>query len=194
MKLLMTAAFLAGAATANAATLYTLTGPTAEIGTPGSLGASFAAAAGAGVANFTIDGYRTLDGSGSSLSDTFTLSVNGIAVYSARFGLGGIGPDVSILFAPSGATESAVNNGFNLGGTATVSVPVMLLAGTNTLTFAYAGVDQSLGDEAWGLSNVRVTGNAAVGGVPEPATWALLVGGFGLVGAAARRRNAVVTA
>ncbi|MCG2840018.1 PEPxxWA-CTERM sorting domain-containing protein [Sandaracinobacter sp. RS1-74] len=30
-----------------------------------------------------------------------------------------------------------------------------------------------------------------VGGVPEPATWAMLIAGFGLVGAAARRRRAL---
>jgi PEP-CTERM motif len=32
---------------------------------------------------------------------------------------------------------------------------------------------------------------AVTGGVPEPASWAMLIAGFGLVGAVARRRNAI---
>jgi len=37
--------------------------------------------------------------------------------------------------------------------------------------------------------------NFAAAAVPEPAAWAKMIGGFGLVGAAARRRrNGVVTA
>jgi len=31
--------------------------------------------------------------------------------------------------------------------------------------------------------------NLAAGAVPEPATWAMMIGGFGLIGAASRRRN-----
>lgn len=47
------------------------------------------------------------------------------------------------------------------------------------LTFLY--VDN---DGRWLLDNVRV-----VAAVPEPATWAMLILGFGLAGAAARRRR-----
>lgn len=37
--------------------------------------------------------------------------------------------------------------------------------------------------------NFRVTGTTAVAGVPEPATWAMLIMGFGAVGGALRRRS-----
>jgi hypothetical protein len=36
--------------------------------------------------------------------------------------------------------------------------------------------------------------NATVASVPEPASWAMMIGGFGLVGAAARRRRAAAAA
>ena len=38
--------------------------------------------------------------------------------------------------------------------------------------------------------NFRVTGTTAVSPVPEPATWAMLIGGFALTGGAMRRRRA----
>lgn len=42
--------------------------------------------------------------------------------------------------------------------------------------------------------NFRVIGATAVAGVPEPAAWAMMLGGFGLLGGALRRRAAPVTA
>ncbi|MBC7522408.1 MAG: PEPxxWA-CTERM sorting domain-containing protein, partial [Sandarakinorhabdus sp.] len=41
-----------------------------------------------------------------------------------------------------------------------------------------------------GLSNISFEGAR----VPEPATWGLLIVGFGMVGVAARRRKAAVAA
>ena len=37
--------------------------------------------------------------------------------------------------------------------------------------------------------NFRVTGNTPMAAVPEPATWAMMLGGFGLAGGALRRRK-----
>lgn len=43
------------------------------------------------------------------------------------------------------------------------------------------------------LFDVRAIGGGA-GAVPEPAAWALMISGFGMVGAASRRRRTIVTA
>ena len=68
----------------------------------------------------------------------------------------------------------------------TVNAPT---AGMYNFTLAY-------GEVAGGPAVLKFTVNGApVGGVPEPATWALLLTGFGMVGYAMRKRqSAVVTA
>jgi hypothetical protein len=66
---------------------------------------------------------------------------------------------------------------------------------TLTIGFRAAGAGWQGGDdESWGLDNFRVTAtNATTGGVPEPATWAMMLVGFGAVGGALRsRRKATV--
>lgn len=63
-------------------------------------------------------------------------------------------------------------------------------AGTNGLFSIYA----TAGEKFTGLTfsstgNSFEIDNLAVGGVPEPAAWALMIGGFGMVGFKARRRR-----
>lgn len=58
----------------------------------------------------------------------------------------------------------------------------------------FAGGQAYLTDSVTGLIPDRdlifeVSGSTAVPGIPEPASWALLIAGFGLVGAAMRRRS-----
>ena len=53
--------------------------------------------------------------------------------------------------------------------------------------------DTRLGDaDVAGLSRTGCTGQVS-GTVPEPASWAMMVAGFGLVGAALRRRQVAVS-
>ena len=69
------------------------------------------------------------------------------------------------------------------GGGGTNWMPQSINFGVNassTLTFAAIGTSDSLGGY---LDNIGLTG------VPEPATWAMMLGGFMAVGAAARRRS-----
>lgn len=66
-------------------------------------------------------------------------------------------------------------------------VPVTATDASTTLSFFFAG-----GRSAAGLDDVSFTSPSTTSDVPEPASWALMVGGFGLVGAAMRRRRMVV--
>ena len=64
------------------------------------------------------------------------------------------------------------------------------------LLFRAAGAGwQGGSDEGYGIDNVVLTYDGIVappGGVPEPASWALMIAGFGLSGSALRRRRQVV--
>jgi hypothetical protein len=73
--------------------------------------------------------------------------------------------------------------------------PVLTPGGFNA--FAFRGIAYDDDTLIYGLrfegSYILATGTAdgvpPTGGVPEPATWAMLITGFGLVGYAARRRR-----
>ena len=192
---LIAAGLLAAAApAAQAATRYNDPTTGAPNASPGELTITFDGGAGAATATFDILGYLTLDGDYDygPYDDTFTLKVNGTDIYSALCPLGGLGV-TTVTLAPAGATQAVTNNGLNLGGVARISVPITLVEGANSLKFTYAGIAQGTGDEAWALSNLTVTGNApaptGVGGVPEPATWAMMTLGFLGAGATLRRRR-----
>jgi hypothetical protein len=82
------------------------------------------------------------------------------------------------------------------------------MASAGALTFAHTASSltigirasgagwQGLGDEGWGIDKVQLTYDGVrappTGGIPEPATWALMIGGFGMAGATLRRRRSVL--
>ncbi len=67
----------------------------------------------------------------------------------------------------------------------------LFVAGINHLDFTLIN---SGGPEAFQVAGLTVTAAPLSGTVPEPASWALMVAGFGLVGAAARRRKTTTVA
>ncbi|WP_010219096.1 PEPxxWA-CTERM sorting domain-containing protein [Sphingomonas sp. PAMC 26621] len=90
--------------------------------------------------------------------------------------------------------------GFNLVNNR-LFLPVAYVSGAainSTATWQYltlSGMGLSVGSYVYTIGTERVTLNIGqpVAAVPEPATWALMLLGFGLIGGAARRRSAVRT-
>ncbi|KQS04035.1 hypothetical protein ASG11_07050 [Sphingomonas sp. Leaf357] len=54
-------------------------------------------------------------------------------------------------------------------------------------------VDGELPDSIWNNGTVTFTYSPAASAVPEPATWAMMIGGFGMVGGALRSRRRKTT-
>lgn len=187
---IIAAALVATTATsASAAILFTQASPTGALTSPNSVDFVFAdGGATQTLVSFTLNGYASLDGADNGYTDVFTLSLNGVDILSGSWDMGGGGNNV-VYFAPVGSSISVSSFGSWAGGAGLFSVPLALVAGANTLTLSYSGNYQGLGDEGWGVSGLKVSG-----AVPEPAAWATLIVGFGLVGATARRRRVRVLA
>jgi len=128
----------------------------------------------------TTDAADTLPNGNYTFSTTFDLtgySLNGASI-SGDFAA----DDSATIFLNGVQIGSGGGFSFITGFGATTG----FVAGVNMLTF----VVLNSGGGPTGL-NVDVSGVAFV---PEPATWGLMIAGFGMVGYAARRRRAAVTA
>ena len=100
--------------------------------------------------------------------------------------VGGGAQDVSYNFGgQTGSTDLTFANNFSLARTFTGSF--VASATTSTVTFTNSSFADGT-DVA--LDNVIVS----VAGVPEAETWAMLIAGFGAIGAAQRRRRSVTIA
>jgi len=93
----------------------------------------------------------------------------------------------------SSATGDAFGLNYYLRG---INLPVNYVSGTElagTATFlnqTFSGLGLTAGQFVYRSSNDALTINVGtLAAVPEPSTWAMMVGGFGLLGAAMRRRK-----
>lgn len=114
---------------------------------------------------FSLAGYDSMNAtlSGQALFDNFgEIFLNGNQVGGTITGFGSLAP-------------FGTNSNF-------------FLAGLNTLSFV---LHNEGGPEAFQVAGLTVTAAPLVGGVPEPASWALMVMGFGLVGSSLRKRSQV---
>jgi hypothetical protein len=177
----------AGFATPSLAATVNLDG-VANASLDGSNAASVALGAGTYKLTFTQDAFTAFsrfsgqsgcDGSGGNCSQGFENSARYIIggttyLFGDGAGSGGIGPVSGGAYYDT-AAHSFANSG-------KYSALFTLAAPSNVKFFIY---DDYLGDNRGGIS-------LSVAGVPEPATWGLMILGFGAVGFAARRRKSSV--
>jgi hypothetical protein len=108
-----------------------------------------------------------------------------------------------------GGTQVALGDFFDSSGGFYSQDRIVDMSTASSLTFAHTGSSFVLGisaggggwqggdDESWGIDNLSITTSRSdTRGVPEPATWAMMMLGFGGLGAAlrSRRRNALLAA
>jgi hypothetical protein len=127
-----------------------------------------------------------------------SLSANGspgsnVTIYRLSFSLAGLDPTTASISGSGGSDNAGriflngVDTGIDINGFSAL-VPFVLnsgfVAGINTLDFQ---VSDFGAPTAFRVDDLTGTARL-VSGIPEPAAWAMLIAGFGLVGAASRRR------
>ena len=100
----------------------------------------------------------------------------------------------ALAFAPlftNGTSTGAALDGNLAINQRQLGATIAGLSLTTNQTFAFRWVDQdSTGtDQGLAIDNLTITSATATAAVPEPATWAMMIAGFALVGGALRRRT-----
>ncbi|WP_231639301.1 PEPxxWA-CTERM sorting domain-containing protein [Sphingomonas profundi] len=114
-----------------------------------------------------------------------------------RFDLVIGGEDFSDRFIPrlvgrsTDGTVDIVSGGADQGGGARLSVDLGSFAPANPSAGQLIGRTASFTYDDFYPLGGQLAGVATIGSVPEPATWAMMIGGFALTGAAMRRRRSV---
>lgn len=94
-------------------------------------------------------------------------------------------PDANAFVGSHSAVGSA-SYALNYSGSFTLAAETQL---------AFVTEDYFPDDNAGGVTlNIAPADTGGVGGVPEPAAWALMIGGFGMVGGMSRARRRAITA
>ncbi len=139
------------------------------------------------------DGTRSLDlasianGSVSQTFATVAGTVYNVSYWIARNPQGGINPRTGSVSINGGAAPVSFTNATtdttNMGWI-NLTTQFTATAATSTITFASTN-----GTDGFGLALDNVSVEAATSAVPEPATWLMMIAGFGLIGAGMRRKR-----
>ena len=102
----------------------------------------------------------------------------------------GVGAFITLTKAGGGTFNLA---SFDYATYSNLSINGVALEGAGTFVANYQGVS-SVTFSSSGYSSNQLDNISVTAGVPEPASWALMIGGFGMTGFAMRRRPTAVTA
>jgi hypothetical protein len=127
---------------------------------------------------------------------------DGLYFYQLGFSLAGFDP-ATAQFAGRFAADNSVNeirlngnllaaSGGNFNLWTAFAATSGFVAGDNVLTFTVNNLGQTSGNPSGLRVEFLSSDVTATGTVPEPASWAMMIAGFGLVGAAMRRRARAV--
>jgi hypothetical protein len=201
LSMIATAATLAFTAPASAATLIdfnTFLAGESVTNQYGSLGVLFSTRTGAAISNAAISVYFPGDGTPDAavtnsidgaddrqefLIITFTTPVSNLSLEYDNYGATYLGDTIKA---------------YGLGGTLLETLsptPGVADFALETISFtssgiSYVEIQQPSNGWMFAVDNIQFNGGA----VPEPASWAMMIAGFGLVGAAMRRRATAVAA
>jgi hypothetical protein len=130
-------------------------------------------------------GFVDLDGSTSQAGTLSTLTTFAAGTYTLSFDLGG-----------NDRGDSDKTTVVSLGDfSQTITLPSSSALQTYSYTFTTTGGALSFADLGGGNQNIgNVLDNVSLSAVPEPATWAAMLLGFGGVGVAMRRRRGLAAA
>jgi len=130
---------------------------------------------------------------GGSISQTFATVAGGVytVTYSVAEQQGDDSSQVMRAIVKNGIqTLSQDNGGLTLSFLAGGPITFTALGTSATLTFLDATAPGGGGPSNLALDAISVSGPSVGGSVPEPATWGLMLLGFGLMGATVRARRA----
>lgn len=143
------------------------------------------------------DGFTTAAGFGNTSAPNLAYNTDAVAIFGYATGF------TSLAFTSGVFADATIEVWSGLGGTGAllasgvISNPPADPFGFASFTVPFAGMARSVvitsGAAQFGWDDVTI-GIGGTGAIPEPATWAMLIMGFGLVGSALRRRDRVVEA
>ena len=101
--------------------------------------------------------------------------------------------DLADVFNSGGGGDIRFDFSFDGGGSSSSTVTIDNALGLETFTFNLTGLNSfaytPLTTQGAWVQVDNIVFNNAIGAVPEPATWAFMIAGFGFIGGAMRRRR-----